>query len=196
MSEMSDRVAQMVWGSMYWNAMFPYDKNRKKPLPHMREAAFPYNLLRLNDTTTVVTLGNDLASKTNPYYAMLQDAEIIHYGNRKKRINVVNQDTGEIMGASAVGRARGWGTKASRSIDSTTNRNRRGSRKLEYQAKWRETSTWYVNKHYKFIDRILADIMPRIANQLGGTLKVSTMNDTNNVLVGMASEFVNLTPTE
>ena len=186
MSEMSDRVAQMIWGSMYWNTMFPYDKNRRLPPPHMREATFSYNLLRLNDTTSVVTLGNDRAMQTNPYYQMLQDAEIIHYGNRKKRINVVDKETGEIK-TKAVGNARGWSTSKSKTIDSTTNRNRRGSRSVDIQDKWRETSTWYVNKHYKFIDRILADIMPKIATQLGGTLKVGTMSDVNDVLVGMAS---------
>ena len=191
MSEMSDRVAQMVWGSMYWNTMFPYDKNRKKPLPHMREASFPYNLLRLNDTTTVVTLGNDMAMRTNPYYQILQDAEIIHYGNRKKRINVVDKETGEIK-TKAVGNARGWSTSKSKNIDSSTDRNRRGSRSLDYQSKWNETSTWYVNKHYKFIDRILADIMPKIAQQVGGTLKVGTSTDTNNVLVGMSSPLVSM----
>ena len=186
MSEMSDKVAQMIWGSMYWNTMFPYDKNRRLPPPHMREATFSYNLLRLNDTTSVVTLGNDRAMQTNPYYQMLQDAEIIHYGNRKKRINVVDKETGEIK-TKAVGNARGWSTSKSKTIDSTTNRNRRGSRSVDIQDKWRETSTWYVNKHYKFIDRILADIMPKIATQLGGTLKVGTMSDINDVLVGMAS---------
>ena len=186
MSEMSDKVAQMIWGSMYWNTMFPYDKNRRLPPPHMREATFSYNLLRLNDTTSVVTLGNDRAMQTNPYYQMLQDAEIIHYGNRKKRINVVDKETGEIK-TKAVGNARGWSTSKSKTIDSTTNRNRRGSRSVDIQDKWRETSTWYVNKHYKFIDRILADIMPKIATQLGGTLKVGTMSDVNDVLVGMAS---------
>lgn len=186
MSEMSDKVAQMIWGSMYWNTMFPYDKKRRLPPPHMREATFSYNLLRLNDTTSVVTLGNDRAMQTNPYYQMLQDAEIIHYGNRKKRINVVDKETGEIK-TKAVGNARGWSTSKSKTIDSTTNRNRRGSRSVDIQDKWRETSTWYVNKHYKFIDRILADIMPKIATQLGGTLKVGTMSDINDVLVGMAS---------
>jgi hypothetical protein len=186
MSEMSDKVAQMIWGSMYWNTMFPYDKNRRLPPPHMREATFSYNLLRLNDTTSVVTLGNDRAMQTNPYYQMLQDAEIIHYGNRKKRINMVDKETGEIK-TKAVGNARGWSTSKSKTIDSTTDRNRRGSRSLELQGKWKETSTWYVNKHYKFIDRILADIMPKIATQLGGTLKVGTMSDINDVLVGMAS---------
>ena len=192
MSEMSDRVAQMVWGSMYWNTMFPYDKNRKKPLPHMREAAFSYNILRLNDMTTVVTLGNDMAMRTNPYYQILQDAEIIHYGNRKKRINVVDKETGEIKGTKAVGNARGWSTSKSKNIDSSTDRNRRGSRSIELQDKWRETSTWYVNKHYKFIDRILADIMPKIAQQVGGTLKVGTSTDTNNVLVGVSSPLVSM----
>ena len=191
MSEMSDRVAQMVWGSMYWNAMFPYDKNRKKPLPHMREATFSYNIVRLNDMTSVVTLGNDSAMQTNPYYQMLQDAEIIHYGNRKKRINVVDKETGEIR-TKAVGNARGWSTSKSKNIDSSTDRNRRGSRTLDYQSKHNETSTWYVNKHYKFIDRILADIMPKIAQQLGGTLRVGTSTDSNNVLVGMASPLVSM----
>ena len=194
MSEMSDRVAQMVWGSMYWNAMFPYDKNRRLPPPHMREATFSYNLLRLNDTTSVVTLGNDRAMQTNPYYQILQDAEIIHYGNRKKRINEVDKETGEIK-TKAVGRARGWSTAKSRTIDSSTDRNRRGSRSIELQDKWRETSTWYVNKHYKYIDRILADIMPKIATQLGGTLRVGTTTDTNNVLVGMSSAIAQ-TPLE
>lgn len=188
MSEMSDRVAQMVWGSMYWNAMFPYDVNRKKPLPHMREASFPYMPLRINDTTTIITLGNDRAMQTNKYYQILQDAEIIHYGNRKKRINEVDAETGEIK-TKSVGRARGWSTTKSRTIDSSTDRNRRGSRSIELQDKWRETSTWYVNKHYKYIDRILADIMPKIAIQLGGTLKVGTMSDTNNLLVGMSSSI-------
>lgn len=191
MSEMSDRVAQMVWGSMYWNTMFPYDKKRRLPPPHMREATFSYNILRLNDTTSVVTLGNDRAMQTNPYYQMLQDAEIIHYGNRKKRINVVDKETGEVS-VKAVGNARGWSTSKSKTIDSTTDRNRRGSRSLELQGKWKETSTWYVNKHYKFIDRILAEIMPKIATQLGGTLKVGTMSDTNNLLVGMTSPLAQM----
>ncbi len=191
MSEMSDRVAQMVWGSMYWNTMFPYDKKRRLPPPHMREATFSYNILRLNDTTSVVTLGNDRAMQTNPYYQMLQDTEIIHYGNRKKRINVVDKETGDIR-TKAVGNARGWSTSKSKNIDSSTDRNRRGSRTLDYQSKHNETSTWYVNKHYKFIDRILADIMPKIAQQLGGTLRVGTSTDSNNVLVGMSSPLVSM----
>ena len=81
----------------------------------------------------------------------------------KKRINVVDKETGEIR-TKAVGNARGWSTSKSKNIDSTTDRNRRGSRTLDYQSKHNETSTWYVNKHYKFIDRILADIMPKIAS--------------------------------
>lgn len=163
--------------------LFPYDKSRPASRgAHMREVALPKNIVQLSPTQWYFELGNDVAESTRPYYHILEDAEVIHYGNRRARRNV----NGTIK---TYGKPKAWGTTKSKGTQAGVNpasdrdygmwltgTTKGGKDKLyqEYRQsrrskinsaysneaerlKYAQTNTtgYFPNIHYQYIERII-----------------------------------------
>lgn len=184
MSEVSEKVAQIIYTKMANSPLFPYDPKHKRQKPHMKDAALLANTwIPIDENTHMFEIGNDYAEKNAPHYHILEDAQTIHYGNRRARRVVKNKDgTTEVR---AYGKPRSWGTEKSKGSQASVSSSSRDYGKWSYNQKgnitqeYRSggikkpptvTSTAYTNVHYQYMERILDVELPNVAIQIGAKL--------------------------
>ena len=146
----------------------------KDPRPyHIRDVAFMNNPISFMENSATFDIGNEFAEENYPYYHILQDAQVIHVkgaGTKQSKgsqqyINPKNRDYNKVE----------WNGKT---FSQEYNKNVRGSRSKYSSARRtvdiggkkvviNRNADYYVNKHYKYIDRILDASMPYIAQEFG-----------------------------
>ena len=185
MSEVSEKVAQLIYVKMANSPLFPFDKktyHRNKP--HMKDVALLANTwIPIDENTHVFELGNDLSEEKAPQYHILEDAQSIHYGNRRARRIVKNKEGKDEV--RAYGKVRSWGTEKSKGSQAKVSSSSRDYGKWSYSDKGKltqeyrgggtkkvptVTSTAYENKHYHYIERIMEVELPSIAINIGAKL--------------------------
>ena len=66
MSEVSEKVAQIIYTKMANSPLFPYDPKHKRQKPHMKDAALLANTwIPIDENTHMFEIGNDLRKKTH-----------------------------------------------------------------------------------------------------------------------------------
>jgi len=154
-------------------------KHAKRPL-HIRDIAFGY-LPTFNDgeDKRFFDIGSDYAEEYYPYYHILQDSEVIHIKGRGTKTSKGSQERISDKSARDYGHINWNGKTYSREYV----KNVRGARSRSGKArrtfvdsngvvyKINENASTYVNIHYKYIDRILDNLLPWIAMELNMTLR-------------------------
>lgn len=203
MSEVSEKVAQLLYSKMANSPLFPFDTKHYRAKPHMRDSALLANSITIGDSDThIFEIGNENAETLTPHYHILEDAQTIHYGNRRARRVVKNKDgTTEIR---AYGKPRSWGTNKSKGSQANVSSGRdygkwsytdKGKLAQEYRSggskgKPSETSTAYTNIHYHYIERILEQIVPQVAKDIGATIGRSSLDFDDEVLEALSDNEV------
>lgn len=177
---------------------FPYEsdektieKHPKRPL-HIRDIAFGY-LPSFNqpDGSIYFDIGSDYAEEYYPYYHILEDSEVIHIKYKGTKGSKGSQDrisdkaarnygkvswNGKIFSREYVKNVRGARSRAGKSRQYIV-----GSDGVVY--KLNQDSTYYYNKHYKYIERILDQTLPFIAQDFG--LKMQ-----RTVITGLEEDYI------
>ena len=174
---------------------FPVDRSgRKRRKPPMKETALDANpIMQLSPNSVEFDIGNTNAEAVTPHYHILEDAEVIHYGNRKAR----RQVDGKVV---AYGKPKAWGTAKSKGsqqyVDaqggmrdygqwqyrSGTNtkqviqeyRSKTSGRRTELVAGDQNTKNVYSNVHFQYIERDLENIIPKFAQIIGARVGRTT----------------------
>lgn len=137
------------------------------------------------ETTNTFDIGNEKMEQYFPYYHILQEAPVIrkaHMGTTKSKgsqmfeRNVAKRDYEKVH----------WNGKT---FTKEYSRNVRGSRinlnktQMHLDGQFLNTdSKQYLNLHYKYIDRIVDDVAPKLASEFG--MKLGRKKDT-----GLIEEF-------
>lgn len=186
-------LATMLKTEMEANPMFPFSDRRNFPpskqfKPHMLNVALKNNpILRITPDMEYFEIGNDYAEEKAPQYHILEDARTIKnpyrgkpqtLGSQRKVKEKKDRDYGKNVflnkgetfkigqeyRQSFRGRSNIWRTNLSLA-------ERRFERRFERMS-------FRYNTHYGYIERILEEITPRIADFIGAELRVgSSMDD-------------------
>lgn len=176
-----DSLVDLIRKNLY--DRFPYDPNSKSE--NIRDIAFYNNPISRFDfgeePFITFEIGNETAERIAPYYHILQDAQYIRkagYGTKKTR---GSQAKVENLGKRDYGRVSFNGKTYSKEYK----KNIRGARNQAMYFgstryitdmdgnvfKVNRESEYYFNVHYKYIDKILDETLPHIAEELGLKLK-------------------------
>lgn len=173
---------------------FPYEwqgyhleKHKYTPL-HIRDIAFMDNPVYVNIDTRTFDIGGFMAESKYPYYHILQDAPVIR--KRKKSSVVTRGSQGKIFEDNKGLRDYSRVSFNGKTYSQEYQKNVRGKRKsiVDNSTKWEynlrerawekvnKNSIDYVNIHYKYIDKILDNVIPILASRFGGRMlrKVDT----------------------
>ena len=193
-----DNFAELIRQALYDN--FPYDPNSKSE--NIRDVAFYSNPVTKVDFGVepyiMFDIGNETAERIAPYYHILQDAQVISKSHMKTisksgKITYENKSTKKSRGSQAFIQDLGKRDYGRVSFNGKTysqeyKKNVRGTRsKVDKATKFIEQggrrimvnrdSKYYVNTHYKYIDRILNEQLPLIAEQLGIKMRVRVISE-------------------
>jgi hypothetical protein len=194
--EMVDTVTTKLKEGMETSPLFPYDKktpldNRRKP--HMLDMALKHNVTYLvSPDIQYFELGNPSAEQKTPHYHILEDAKIIMFpkrGTNKSRgsqrlIGRKSQrDYGlvsyrQTQKGTRTGLVQEYRQNMTRNYDGTivtvTTQPREFKKRLMVTVK--NKRNWRTNQHYKYIERILTEITPEIANAIGAKVRTDSSN--------------------
>lgn len=179
MAEFSlDKFSNDIRQSLYDNFPFESDdvkmiKHATKPL-HIRDIAL--GLVRTNnEQSRIFEIGNDYAEENYPYYHILEDSEVIRKKGRGTTKSKGSQANVEILKDRDYGRVSFNGKTFSREY----RRNVRGKRSLAEKATQRvvgadgvvykinKDAAYYKNIHFNYIERILDNTLPWLAQENG-----------------------------
>ena len=188
-----DAFRDTIFESLLNSPLFPYmrdsetdrAKHPKRELLHLKEQirSHPHKISFENVAT--FEIGDELLEQTHPYYHILQQSPVI-----RKRGKGTAKSKGSQMYEKNIGKRDyekvHWNGKT---FTKEYSKNVRGSRinlsktTMNFDGiKLNEGANQYLNMHYKYIDTILDDIMPIIANEYG--LKMKRKQDS-----GLIDEF-------
>ena len=158
---------------------FPYEddeinkKKHKGRTGHIKDIAFKDLPVSVNMQTRTFDIGSEYAEMVYPYYHILQDSEVIHIKGHGTKGSKGSQDRISDKSARDYGRVT-WNGKT---FTQEYSKNVRGSRSRSGKArrymvdsngvvyKINANANTYVNIHYKYIDRILNETIPFIAQE-------------------------------
>ncbi len=179
------QIALELKTQMEASKLFPFSDRRNYPpnkqfKPHMKNVALKNNpIIVLSPEIQVFELGNEYAEENAPQYHILEDAKIIKSpgttqsrGTQRKITNVRKRDYGKITylkTGNAVkvgqeyrtafkGRSNIWGVNTTLALKRFNARN--------------EKRNYRYNIHFGYIERILEEITPLIAQQFNARLVV------------------------
>jgi hypothetical protein len=179
------QIAVELKTQMEASKLFPFSDRRNYPpnkqfKPHMKNVALKNNpIIVVSPEIQVFELGNEYAEENAPQYHILEDAKIIKSpgttqsrGTQRKITNVRKRDYGKITylktgNAVKVGqeyrtafknRSNIWGVNTTLALKRFNARN--------------EKRNYRYNIHFGYIERILEEITPLIAQQFNATLVV------------------------
>lgn len=179
---------------------FPYLPNRgknpsgsfkhKNDNQQIRDVAFKNNPTAFpSENTATFDIGGEYAEMAYPYYHILQDARTIHKRGKGTKSSKGSQAKVEPVSTRDYGRV-SWNGKT---FTKEYAKNVRGNR-YKYNSAQRyvkiggerllvnKTADSYVNIHYHYIDRILDNILPYIAQMYG--MKMARKQDS-----GLSEEY-------
>ena len=161
---------------------FPYEsdavkdvKHKKTPL-HIRDIAFGYLPSFTENETIYFEIGSDYAEEYYPYYHILEDAEVIRKRGKGNKQSKGSQAQVEIAGGKRdYGRIKFNGKTYSQEYRKNVRGERSRIGKASYKVvgsdgrvyKINADANYYKNKHYHFIERILNNTLPWIAQANG-----------------------------
>ena len=190
---------------------FPYEsddikmmKHLKRPL-HIRDVALglPY----MSGNMYIFEIGNDYAEENYPYYHILEDAEVIRKRGRGTSKSKGSQAQIEKLSQRDYGKISFNGKTYSKEYQ----RNVRGQRSLADKGTIRVVGAdgvvyrinkdvnYYKNKHYHYIERILNNTLPWIAQANGlrmGRTEMSSLEsdyesqEHDSLISGIMSSFM------
>lgn len=190
---------------------FPYEsddikmmKHLKRPL-HIRDVALglPY----MSGNMYIFEIGNDYAEENYPYYHILEDAEVIRKRGRGTSKSKGSQAQIEKLSQRDYGKISFNGKTYSKEYQ----RNVRGQRSLADKGTIRvvgadgvvyrinKDANYYRNKHYHYIERILNNTLPWIAQANGlrmGRTEMSSLEsdyesqEHDSLISGIMSSFM------
>lgn len=175
-----DALVDLIRQSIYNN--FPYDPNSKNG--NIRDIAFMNNPLISVDFGTdpyrMFDIGNEFAERTAPYYHILQDAQVIRKSGRGTKRSKGSQAKVEEISKRDYGKVSF--NEKSKTFYQEYHKNIRGQRSKASSAtrfikldgktiKINRDSDYYLNIHYNYIDKILDENLPIIAETLGLKLR-------------------------
>ena len=190
---------------------FPYEsddikmmKHAKRPL-HIRDVALglPY----MSGNMYIFEIGNDYAEENYPYYHILEDAEVIRKRGRGTSKSKGSQAQIEKLSQRDYGKISFNGKTYSKEYQ----RNVRGQRSLADKGTIRvvgadgvvyrinKDANYYKNKHYHYIERILNNTLPWIAQANGlrmGRTEMSSLEsdyesqEHDSLISGIMSSFM------
>lgn len=183
MAEFSlEAFANDIRQNLYDN--FPYEsdeivmqKHLKRP-SHIRDVALGLPLL--SNGTIVFEIGNNYAEEFYPYYHILEDAEVIRKRGRGTKLSKGSQDKIEIAGGKRdYGRINFNGKTFTREYQKNVRGERSRVAKSTYNIvgsdgvvyKINKDTNYYRNKHFHYIERILNNTLPWVAQANGLKMK-------------------------
>lgn len=168
-----DTFTTLLRNMMY--ERFPYEddainlKKHKGRTGHIRDVAFMNLPILVNIDTRTFDIGSHFAESRYPYYHILQDAPVIRKKGKADARSRGSQANILPLGLRDYNKISFNGKTYSREYQ----KNVRGKRASVLTNAILGKSDSYLNVHYKYIDRMLDDICPLLANSIGATLKVS-----------------------
>ena len=176
---------------------FPYEddavkeiKHKKRPL-HIRDIAFGYLPNVVDNGTIYFDIGSDYAEEYYPYYHILEDAEVIRKRGKGTKTSKGSQAMVEQLGKRDYGRISFNGKTYSREYQKNVRGERSRVLKSTYKIvgsdgvvyKINKDANYYKNVHYHYIERILNETLPWIAQSNGlkmGRTKITSLADDYN----------------
>lgn len=158
---------------------FPYEndeikaiKHAKTPL-HVRDVAL--GLTYMSNGQMIFEIGNDYAEEYYPYYHILEDAEVIRKRGRGTKLSKGSQAEITKLSDRDYGRISFNGKTFSREYQKNVRGARSRVEKATYNIvgsdarvyKVNKDANYYKNTHFHFIERILNETLPWIAQANG-----------------------------
>jgi hypothetical protein len=201
---MNDIALQIIRGlrlGIELNSNLPYDDGskywRSPKKPHMKDLMFGkganLGIMPLGDGGYYFEIGNEEAEEKAPQYHILEDAKVIRRPNRGTKIskgsqaNILDKAKRDYGGYIV----RGGTQKTTRGKIETTQEYRQNmSRNFFGQAEkardqmermkyhYVNNRNWRPNHHWQYIERILTQVVPQLASEVGATLKIGKVPDT------------------
>lgn len=189
-----DTIANLLKQGITNSPLFPYDRSIKrkstrnnKEKPHMKDSALIANaIVPLSNGTIYFEIGNANAEDLTPHYHILEDAKIIRRANKSTKITRGSQDFvekgkrnygGYIMRQTRQTKSSLFGfletiqeyrQNQSRNFWGDAAKAREYSERVKYHHK--NQRNYYENVHWKYIERILEQLVPEIAIKIGAKL--------------------------
>ena len=183
-----DRIREVLYDNFPYEPDAINNKKHKGRTGHIRDIAFKNLPVSININSRTFDIGSDFAELVYPYYHILQDSEVIHIRGKGTKSSKGSQEQISDRSARDYGRVNWNGKTYTKEYD----KNVRGSRSRSGKArkyivdangvvyKINENANTYVNIHYKYIDRILTETIPFIAQEFNLRplrVKVSGLDD-------------------
>ena len=158
---------------------FPYENDEVKALKHAKRPAhirdIALGLTYTSDGTQVFEIGNDYAEEYYPYYHILEDAEVIRKKGRGTKLSKGSQAEITKLSDRDYGRVSFNGKTFSREYQKNVRGARSRVEKATYNIvgsdgkvyKINKDANYYKNVHFHYIERILNNTLPWIAQANG-----------------------------
>ena len=190
---------------------FPYEsdeikaiKHAKRPL-HIRDIAL--GLTYISNGQMIFEIGNDYAEEYYPYYHILEDAEVIRKKGRGTKLSKGSQAEITKLSDRDYGRISFNGKTFSREYQKNVRGARSRVEKATYNIfgsdvrvyKVNKDANYYKNIHFHYIERILNNTLPWIAQANGvrmGRTEISSLEsdyesqEQENLITSIMSSFM------
>lgn len=143
------------WGVMQTNAQ----KHPNRP-EHIKDVAFKNNpTMVISDNMIVFEIGNEYAEKLYPYYHILEDSPVIRKRGKADKYTKGSQDNVKDLSKRDYGIISFNGKVYTKEYQ----KNVRGIRKKVIENANSEKSKNYVNKQYRYLEKMADEINPFLA---------------------------------
>jgi hypothetical protein len=194
-----DTIVNLLKQGMANSPLFPYDysPNRKStrnglPKPHMKDSALLSNaVIPLDASSYYFEIGNSNAEALTPHYHILEDAKIIRRANKSTKITRGSQDRVADKGKRNYGvwqdrittQSKGsqygyletiqeYRQNQSRNFWGDAAKAREYTERVKYHHVYNRNH--YSNVHWKYIERILEQLVPVVAISVNAKLVKTT----------------------
>ena len=158
---------------------FPYENDDVKAIKHAKRPAhirdIALGLTYTSDGKMIFEIGNDYAEEYYPYYHILEDAEVIRKKGRGTKLSKGSQAQITKLSDRDYGRISFNGQTFSREYQKNVRGQRARAEKATYNIvgsdgkvyKVNKDANYYKNIHFHYIERILNNVLPWIAQANG-----------------------------
>ena len=190
---------------------FPYESNEIKAIKHaktplhIRDVAL--GLVNISNGQMIFEIGNDFAEEYYPYYHILEDAEVIRKKGRGTKLSKGSQAEITKLSDRDYGRISFNGKTFSREYQKNVRGVRSRVEKATYNIvgsdgrvyKVNKDANYYKNIHFHYIERILNNTLPWIAQANGvrmGRTEISSLESdyecqqSENLITSIMSSFM------
>lgn len=195
MAGYAKRLIQYLRIGLETSSNFPYDKGdkywRNPKKPHMLNIGLKENqTTQLNENSFYFDIGNEAAEAKAPQYHILEDAKIIRRPNKGTKKSLGTQatirekekrDYGVVVArnttqtkSSSFGKVeyiQEYRQNLGRNFWGQAEKSREQIERMKYHYTYNRN--WRPNAHWQYIERILTQIAPQMANDINAKLVVS-----------------------